>query len=91
MLLRGDGRGWGCTGYYDQSPTSCRCAMPAITITLSEGSLQRLRKLAERAGVSPEDLARAGLEDCLARPREDFAKAAEHVLRKNAELYRRLA
>jgi hypothetical protein len=65
--------------------------MPAITIPLSEDCLQRLRELAERAGVSPEDLARAGLEDWLARPRGDFAKAAEYVLRKNAELYRRLA
>jgi hypothetical protein len=65
--------------------------MPVITIPLSEDRLLRLRELAERAGVSPEDLARAGLEDWLARPREDFAKAAEYVLRKNAELYRRLA
>lgn len=65
--------------------------MTAITIPLSEDRLERLRALAERAGVSPEELARAGLEDWLARPREDFARAAAHVMRKNAELYRRLA
>jgi predicted transcriptional regulator len=65
--------------------------MTAITIPLSEDRLERLRSLAEQAGVSPEELARAGLEDWLAQPREDFQKAAEHVLRKNAELYRRLA
>lgn len=65
--------------------------MAAITIALSEDRLEQLRLMAERAGVSPEVLARAGLEDWLAQPREDFQKAAEYVLRKNAELYRQLA
>jgi hypothetical protein len=65
--------------------------MSAITVPLSEERLERLKTLAEQAGVSPEELARVGLEEWLARPREDFAKAAEHVMRKNAELYRRLA
>jgi len=65
--------------------------MTAITIPLSEDRLRRLYELAARAGVSPEDLARAGLEEWLAGPREDFQKAAKYVLRKNAELYRRLA
>ena len=64
--------------------------MTAITVPLSEDRLERLKALAERVGVSPEELARAGLEEWLARPREDFSRAAEYVLRKNAELYRRL-
>ncbi len=53
--------------------------------------MERLKALAQQAGVSPEELARASLEEWLARPREDFQQAAEYVLRKNAELYRRLA
>jgi antitoxin FitA len=65
--------------------------MSAITISLSDDRLERLRTMAKLASVSPEDLARAGLEDWLDRPREDFQKAAEYVLRKNAELYQRLA
>ena len=65
--------------------------MTAITIPLSEDRLARLQELAGRIGISPEELARAGLEDWLAQPREVFRKAADYVLRKNAELYRRLA
>ena len=65
--------------------------MTTITIPLSDDNLERLRTLADRAGVRPEDLARAGLEEWLSRPGEDFGAAADYVLRKNAELYRRLA
>jgi hypothetical protein len=43
------------------------------------------------SGLSPEDLARAVVADVLATPAEDFQAAAERVLRKNQELYRRLA
>ncbi|HKB35114.1 MAG TPA: ribbon-helix-helix protein, CopG family [Gemmataceae bacterium] len=65
--------------------------MTTITIPLSEEQMQQLRELAQRAGVSPEELARASLEDWLRQPREDFRQAARDVLAKNAELYRRLA
>jgi predicted transcriptional regulator len=65
--------------------------MTAITIPLSDERMERLRQMAQRAGVSPEELARAGLEDWLRQPREDFVQAAPYVLEKNAELYRRLA
>ena len=65
--------------------------MTTITIPLTDDRLQRLRSLAEQLGISPEELARAVLEDWFARPSADFQKAADYVLRKNAELYRRLA
>lgn len=65
--------------------------MSAITIPLSDEKLEQLRALANRAGVSAEELARAGLEEWLSKPGDDFAAAAEYVFRKNAELYRRLA
>jgi len=65
--------------------------MPTITITLSDDHSARLKQLAEGAGVLPEDLLRASVEAWLARPKEDFARAADYVLLKNAELYRRLA
>jgi antitoxin FitA len=65
--------------------------MSAITVPLSEERLERLKALARQVGVAPEELARATLEDWLSQPREDFQQAALYVLRKNAELYRRLA
>lgn len=65
--------------------------MAAVTVPLSEETLARLTALAKQAGQTPEEMLRASLEQWLANPAEDFAKAAEYVLKKNAELYRRLA
>jgi hypothetical protein len=62
-----------------------------IVVELSEEEADRLRAAAERLGVRPEDLARAGVADLLKRPEADFQDALEHVLRKNEDLYRRLA
>jgi len=65
--------------------------MTAITVPISEQHLEQLRKIAASAGVAPEQLARASLEDWLRQPRQDFLEAARYVLRKNADLYERLA
>ena len=62
-----------------------------ISIELSKEQAELLRSAAERLGVRLEDLARAGVTDLLRQPEEDFQTAAAHVLRKNEELYRRLA
>ena len=62
-----------------------------LTIDLSPEQAQRLRDEAERLGLAPEDLASAVIADLLATPGDDFKTAAERVLRKNEELYRRLA
>jgi len=62
-----------------------------LSIELSAAQAERLRHEAERLGLSPEDLARAVVADVLATPAEDFQAAAERVIRKNQELYRRLA
>jgi len=50
-----------------------------------------LREEAARLGVAPADLARAAVADLLAARDDDFLRAAERVLKKNDELYRRLA
>jgi len=65
--------------------------MTSITITLPEDRLAKLREIAARLQVTPEDLARVGIEELLTRPDEAFKQAAEYVLQKNADLYRRLA
>jgi len=62
-----------------------------LTIDLSPTQAERLRYQAELLGIAPEDLARAALSDLLATRDEDFQAAADRVLRKNEELYRRLA
>jgi hypothetical protein len=62
-----------------------------LTIDLSPAQAERLCHEAERLGLPPEDLARAAIADLLATPSDDFKTAAERVLRKNEELYRRLA
>jgi hypothetical protein len=65
--------------------------MTTITIALPEDQLERLKTLAQRAGVSPEELAQLGLQEWLDQSREEFLQAARYVLAKNADLYRRLA
>ncbi|MBA4379350.1 MAG: DNA-binding protein [Anaerolinea sp.] len=62
-----------------------------ITITLPDKRVQKLNEIAERFRVVPEELVRASLEELLTRPPADFQKALERVLRKNADLYQRLA
>jgi antitoxin FitA len=65
--------------------------MTTITIALSDEQAVRLDELAREAGVAPEELVQASLGEMLSRPKEDFTRAAQYVLRKNAELYRRLS
>ena len=65
--------------------------MSTITITLSDEHLAKLREIASRFNIKPEDLARVSIEELLTRPEESFQTAAEYILRKNADLYRRLA
>jgi len=62
-----------------------------LSIDLSPAQAERLRVEAERLGLTPEDLARAAIVDLLAATGEDFNVAAGRVLKKNEELYRRLA
>ena len=62
-----------------------------IAIDLSEPQESQLRERAKALGVAPEELARAAVADLLGQADEEFNAAAERVMRKNAELYRRLA
>jgi antitoxin FitA len=65
--------------------------MASITIAIPDDQLEKLQQLARESQVSPEDLLRANIEDWLANSNDDFTQAASYVLKKNAELYRRLA
>ncbi len=65
--------------------------MNTITIELPNERLKKLREMSSKFGVSMEDLVRVSVEDMLSRPEEQFRKAAQYVLEKNTELYKRLA
>ena len=60
-------------------------------LELTPPQVQALAEAAERLRVRPEELAAAAVRDLLARPSPEFDQAAQVVLAKNAELYRRLA
>ena len=65
--------------------------MVTITVTLSEDRLQKLQDLAKQFRIAPEELLRVSVEELIARPQADFQKALDYVLKKNKELYKRLA
>lgn len=73
--------------------------MTTITISLPDDEAMKLKNRAARIGVKLEDLARTIIEDSASRETDEiidasderFKRASEYVLKKNAELYRRLA
>ena len=65
--------------------------MANITVNLTEEKLLKLQELAARLAISPQELARIGVEELLSLPDDEFRRVTEYVLQKNAELYRHLA
>ncbi|MEW5958226.1 MAG: CopG family transcriptional regulator [Chloroflexota bacterium] len=65
--------------------------MTTITIALPDDRLLRLKELAKTLKITPEELVRVSIEELLTRPEEAFQQAVEYVLKKNADLYQRLA
>jgi predicted transcriptional regulator len=63
----------------------------AIAIELSDHQAQALSEAASRLKVPEAELAAAAVRDLLAHQSADFDVAAQRVLEKNQELYRRLA
>lgn len=62
-----------------------------MTLSISEDLFIKLKEVAGNLNITPEDLVRVSIDELLSRPDEDFQKAVDYVLTKNAELYRRLA
>ena len=65
--------------------------MASITIDLSDSQFQKLQDLAKAHEIALEVLLRSSLEDWLNSQKSEFIDAADYVLMKNAELYKRLA
>jgi|GraSoiStandDraft_16_1057320.scaffolds.fasta_scaffold2119778_2 DNA-binding MarR family transcriptional regulator len=62
-----------------------------ILVELTETQREQLEAFANQLGVSAEELAAAALQDLLAHDQSDFDDTVSRVLKKNSELYRRLA
>jgi antitoxin FitA len=62
-----------------------------ISVELAEAQRQQLEAVANQLGVSAEELTAAALQDLLAHDQSDFHDTVNRVLKKNTELYRRLA
>jgi hypothetical protein len=65
--------------------------MTKIVIQLPKEQADRLAELARSLDTTVEDLAKAKLCEMVEKPDEEFQEALRYVLKKNAELYRRLA
>jgi hypothetical protein len=65
--------------------------MTTVTIPVSDDRFERLRALAQQAGISPEEFLKRRVEFLLDQPDEEFKTITERILEKNRELYRRLA
>jgi predicted transcriptional regulator len=63
----------------------------AISLRLPDDAERRLKEAAKRLNVPVADLAAAAVRDLLTQPAADFDAAAQRVIDKNEDLYRRLA
>ena len=76
---------------YDNPGTDPPESMKTLTIELSDKTAERLESLADQLGMSLEEVAQLSLDDQMKRLGQEYDEAAEQVLSKNAELYRRLS
>ncbi len=65
--------------------------MSKIIIELPDERMQQLHGLAKVSNMAPELLLQLCIEEWLRSRAEDHLRATQHVLKKNEELYRRLA
>jgi len=65
--------------------------MEQITLTLPEETAEQLKDASKKIGVKPEEFLLTSLQEKLANLDSDFTDAMHYVLKKNAELYKRLA
>lgn len=65
--------------------------MEQLTINIPDEVAAQLRTAAQKSGVKPEDFMLASLQERLANVDAEFIHAMRYVLKKNAELYKRLA
>jgi len=62
-----------------------------MTIPLTDEQFSKLKEKAKALGITPEDLVKIEIEDFISTPNEEFKNTMNYVLKKNHELYKRLA
>ncbi len=62
-----------------------------MTLSISEDRFEKLKDVANLFNIKPEDLVCISIDELLSRPDENFQKTVDYVLKKNADLYQRLA
>ncbi len=65
--------------------------MEKIIINLSTAEREDLNRRAAELGLAPEELFRRSLKQVLSPTKLEFKEALAYTMRKNADLYRRLA
>lgn len=65
--------------------------MTTMTLEIDDAKAGALWKKAQRVGLEAEQLLAASVDDLIGQPDADFDEAAQRVLSKNRDLYRRLA
>jgi len=65
--------------------------MKTFEIQMPDPIATKIEQAAERLNISPKEFVLLSVEEKLSKLDEEFRQAAAQVLRKNAELYRRLA
>ena len=65
--------------------------MKIVELPLPEDTAEKLERAAARLNLSPEELLVLSVEEKLAHLDEEFRRSADYVLKKNADLYDRLA
>jgi hypothetical protein len=65
--------------------------MARIIVEIDDSRAAILKRKAKRFGLLPDQFIAASIEDLISRPEPDFDKAMRKVLKKNKELYKRLA
>ena len=63
----------------------------SMVVQLGDEQSRQLQDIARELQVDPAELARAAINDLVTRRSDDFERAAQFVLEKNRELYRRLS
>ena len=65
--------------------------MARIIVEIDELRAATLRAKAKRFGLLPDQFVAATIEDLISLPESDFDEAMRNVMKKNKELYKRLA
>ena len=65
--------------------------MNNLVIPIPDELFVKLQEIAESYQITPEEFVSVTLKDRLAQPEDDFHRVVKVVLKKNTELYHRLA